>query len=110
MDDAFAMLEHCLLAVLGALARSLNIKGGAPIKLAKFLSGCVIAAFTGIIIYFLANAFELDRNLAFAIAGIAGWVGPQILDAIATAVQKAIGLKTEEKIADSEKKDGGADE
>jgi hypothetical protein len=46
-------------------------------------------------IYFLAQAFHLDNNLAYAAAGISGWIGPQILDLVADVIRKAMGLGKE---------------
>ncbi|MDR0397231.1 MAG: phage holin family protein [Oscillospiraceae bacterium] len=91
-DDIMKILAHSLLATLGALARQLNLKGTASIKMLQFVSGCFIAAFTGIMVFFLAQSLKLNDNIAYAAAGISGWVGPQALDGVADLVKKASGL------------------
>ncbi|MDR1570775.1 MAG: phage holin family protein [Oscillospiraceae bacterium] len=96
MQDVFKALIHSLLAMLGAMARLLHIKETQQMELIRFVSGCFIAAFTGIMIYFVADSLHLEGNLAFAAAGMSGWIGPQILDAIASLIQKATGISAKE--------------
>jgi hypothetical protein len=90
--DLFTVLTHALLAVLGAAARQLQANESRPLELLRFISGCFISAFTGVMIYFLSKAFHFDDNLAFAAAGISGWIGPQILDLTADIIRKAMGV------------------
>ena len=92
MEKVFTLIIHSLLAVLGTAARQLQKKDEQAMKLVFLLSGCFIAAFTGVMVFFLAAALNLDSNLAFAVAGISGWIGPQALDGIATVIKKAIGI------------------
>jgi hypothetical protein len=91
-NDIFTILIHTLLAVLGTAARQLQMKDIRQVKLVRLLSGCFISAFTGVMIYFITRALDLDSNLAFAPAGISGWVGPQVTDLVADVVRKSIGL------------------
>ena len=92
MERAFTILIHSLLAILGTAARQLQQKDNQALKLVFFLSGCFIAAFTGVIVFFVTSALELDSNLAYAAAGMSGWIGPQALDSIAAIVKKATGI------------------
>ena len=92
MEKAFAILIHSLLAILGTAARQLQQKENQALKLVFFLSGCFIAAFTGVMVFFITSAFNLDSNLAYAAAGISGWIGPQALDSIAAIVKKTTGI------------------
>ncbi|GHU66070.1 hypothetical protein FACS18948_3920 [Clostridia bacterium] len=96
MRNGLTILSHTLLAALGALARQLNLKDTQSMKVIQFLSGCLIAMFAGAMVYFLAQYLKLESNLSFALAGISGWVGPQILDSIASVITKAAGLKKED--------------
>ncbi|MDR1599691.1 MAG: phage holin family protein [Oscillospiraceae bacterium] len=91
-DDIMKILTHSLLATLGALARQLNLKSTVSIKMIQFVSGCFIAAFTGIMVFFLAQSMNLDDNIAYAAAGISGWIGPQALDTVTDFVRKMAGV------------------
>jgi hypothetical protein len=93
MKEMFVILMHALLAVFGAMARQLRTQGKTPIRIVSFFSGCFIASFMGVIIYFIAKYFALGNDLAYAMAGLSGWIGPQILDAIAEMIAIRIGLK-----------------
>jgi TRAP-type C4-dicarboxylate transport system permease small subunit len=63
----------------------------------SFVSGCVIAAFMGIIVYFMTRNFDINSNVAYAAAGISGWLGPRVLDEIAAVVIKMAGLGLDKK-------------
>ena len=93
LDDLFTMLIYSLLAIFGAMARQLRIKEKVPVKILAFLSGGFIASFMGIVIYFITKAFNIDPNLAYALSGLGGWVGPQLLDILADMLMKKGGLK-----------------
>ncbi|MCL1804055.1 MAG: phage holin family protein [Eubacteriaceae bacterium] len=58
----------------------------------SFFSGCFISSFTGILIYFIAGYLGMDINLACALSGICGWIGPQALDAFSTSLLKIANL------------------
>jgi hypothetical protein len=93
MDDGvFRLVAQALLAVFGALARQLHLKGKHGMQAVSFVSGCAIAAFSGIIVHFLADAFNLGVNLSYALSGLIGWAGPQALDAIVGLAGKKLGL------------------
>ena len=85
------------LAVFGAFARFLNQKEKISVKLTNIISGCLIAAFAGMLVYFASQYFEFDQNLGFLLAGICGWSGPQILDSISSMVLKKAGIGIEPK-------------
>ena len=94
MEKIFTLIIHSLLAILGTAARQLQQKEKQAMKLVFLLTGCFIAAFTGIMVFFISAALNLDSNLAYAVAGISGWIGPQALDGIAAMVKKAAGIDT----------------
>ena len=85
-------LVSVLLASFGALAHFLNRKEKEPIHLYDVISLCLVASFTGIMVHFVSSYFEYQTNLAFLLAGISGWVGPQILDVISDMALKKTGL------------------
>ena len=93
IDKAIMISIHALLAILGAAARQLRRKDIKAIKVTRFLSGCFIAAFAGIMTYFIGAELGWSANMACAIAGVSGWAGPEILDLIADKMTQAAGLK-----------------
>ena len=92
-ETLFRVLLNAMLAVLGAFARQLQKTNLKSIKLPRFFSDSFIAAFSGALVYFITTALKLDSNLAFAIAGIGGWMGPQILDYIEKIVLKTANIE-----------------
>ncbi|MDR1560296.1 MAG: phage holin family protein [Clostridiales bacterium] len=93
-ETAMKILVAALLSVFGALARLLNQKDKTPLRLSAMISGCLVAAFSGVMAHFLAEFFESPPNLSYVIAGISGWIGPHILDVFANLVMKNTGLKS----------------
>ncbi|GHU72176.1 hypothetical protein AGMMS49992_07570 [Clostridia bacterium] len=91
MSDILTILWYALLAILGACARHLRSRGSFPGETIRLLSGCMISAFAGIIVFFVTRALHVGRDLAFAFAGISGWIGPQFLDFIANVIGKQLG-------------------
>ena len=95
-DNIFQIIANALLAAFGAMARQLNSMNKEPLKPASFISGCFIAAFMGVIIFFVADNFGINGNLAYAVAGISGWIGPRFLDKLGQMVMKAAGINLDE--------------
>ena len=92
-NEILPMLIYSLLSVFGAMARQLSLKDKVPTKLLAFFSGCFIASFMGVILYFITRALSMDPNLAYAISGLGGWIGPQLLDSLAEMIMKKSGMK-----------------
>jgi len=90
--NIFVITSHVLLAAFGALARQLHTMDKTPLKAAEYISGCVIAAFMGLIMFFVTEHFTLNQNLAYAAAGICGWVGPQLMDNLSRLVLNLAGI------------------
>jgi NhaP-type Na+/H+ or K+/H+ antiporter len=86
------ILITMLLAVLGGLARMLYFRDRKKIRLGYVLCELVIAGFAGIMIYFLCNGLNFNGQLTSVVAGMAGWIGPQALDAIAAAIKAKTGI------------------
>lgn len=81
-----------LLASFGALARILNQKDTKARRFTNMISGCVVAAFAGLMAHFITTYLALDPNLAYVVAGISGWIGPQAIDAITSIAMKKAGI------------------
>jgi hypothetical protein len=82
-----------LLASFGALAQFLSHKERHAVQFAIVLSGCAVAAFAGVMVHFIAQYLQLDQNLSYLIAGIAGWVGPQAIEWITTHLLNKFGVE-----------------
>jgi hypothetical protein len=96
-NDLVTVGVSAVLAVAGALARQLNLQNAHDFSVILFISGCFVGGFTGVMIHFLANAGGLDNNFHYLAAGIAGWIGPQILDSIGKIATKKLGLDEDKK-------------
>ncbi|GHU74658.1 hypothetical protein AGMMS49992_16770 [Clostridia bacterium] len=91
-NDKMVALIHVLMAVAGAMARMLN-KGDKPLQIGRVLGELFVAGFMGLIFYWITRETDIKPGWAFAAAGIAGWVGPTVLDWLATIVEKKTGTK-----------------
>jgi hypothetical protein len=65
-----------------------------------------IAGFAGGMIFLLSRGLHLDGYYMFLLAGVAGWIGPKVLDAIGKLAEKATGVKLSE---DDKKSKGDKD-
>lgn len=91
-----------LLASLGGLARLLNLKDENKLGWSRILSEIFIAGFSGLMALKAALALELSGDWLGLISGLAGWIGPLVLDALIKPVGKILGIDTE-KIQRKEK-------
>jgi|GEM_PF-2097316 len=98
----FNIVATALLAVFGALASFLSKKDKEPTKFSTMLTSCFVAAFAGILAHFTSQFLQLDTNLSYVLAGVFGWGGPQMLDALISMVAGKTGL-------DIQKGEGGAE-
>jgi hypothetical protein len=69
------------------------------------ISGCLVAAFAGLMAYFISEPLNIDHNLAFVFAGICGWIGPQVLDTFAAMTMKKVGIEINPQEANDESKE-----
>jgi len=82
------------------LARLLNLKGKAKLKWSKILSELFISGFAGLMVLMLAKHFGLSGDLVGVVAGISGWIGPRVLDAVAAMASKTTGIDLDKKNGD----------
>lgn len=82
------IMISAFLASFGALVRFFNQKTVSAMKVTNMISGCFIAAFAGVLVQFFSEHYVLNQNIAYIIAGISGWLGPQVLDMLAAIVMK----------------------
>ena len=96
-DNIYQVIINALLAAFGAMARQLNIMHKEKLRPAVFISGCFIAAFMGVIIFFFTDYFGFSGSIAYAAAGISGWIGPQILDKLGYTIMRTVGLHQDKR-------------
>ena len=94
------------MAAAGALARVLNMREQTETK--NLLSQMFVSAFMGVCLYWFTDVLNVDQGLMFALAGVAGWMGPRVMDLITEMVTKKTGLQLDSSvIPDSNKPPGG---
>ena len=109
-DRIWETVIAVLLTTLGGLARLLYGKERGKTKTKRLGMGRVaselfISAFCGFMVLLLARIGGLSGDWIGLVCGIAGWVGPHILDLVFKPVGKALGLDV-----DGVKSDGGENE
>ena len=95
-ENLIETLIAVLLAVAGGLARLLNGKARTRLKWGTILAELFIAGFAGIMVLLLARAFGLEGDWLGLVCGMAGWIGPRILDLVAKPTAKKIGIDLDE--------------
>ena len=93
-----------LLAVAGGLARLLNAKDNTRLKWSRMLSELFISGFAGLMTLLLARRFGLSGDWLGLVCGMAGWIGPRILDLIAKPALNPIGINIDELKEGEERK------
>ena len=80
------------LAAMGGLARLLNAKDHTRLKWSRIFSELFISGFTGTMMFLLALSFNLEGDWIGLVCGIAGWIGPRVLDMIGDQAGKKLGV------------------
>ena len=89
-------------AMFGALTRVLNTSGGKLKEVGGVVVELVTAAFTGMLIFFISKTTDMNSSLAYALAGISGWIGPRVLDTLTGLIAKHAGLEIPQNAAKTE--------
>jgi len=97
MENIWNTVMALLLAVAGGITRLLHGKDQKKYKLGMIFSEVFISAFAGSMVLLLARAFGLSGDWLGLVCGMAGWIGPRILDLIAKHAAKKIGIDLDEK-------------
>ena len=91
-ERAWETVIAILLAAAGGLARLLNVKDNTRLKWSRIMSELFISGFAGIMVLMLARNLGLSGDWIGLVCGMAGWVGPRILDMVAKPAGKALGI------------------
>ncbi|GHU72659.1 hypothetical protein AGMMS49992_09090 [Clostridia bacterium] len=89
-NNIMGVVIQVLMAITGALARSLNQKG--RVALMQSLRNLFVAGFTGLMLYFMSQSMDLDSGWLYALSGITGWAGPGVLDWLTVVASKKTGI------------------
>ena len=85
-----------ILASMGGLARLLNAKDKTKLQWSRILSELFISGFAGLMVLLLARSFGLSGDWLGLVCGMAGWIGPRILDLVGKQAGNAIGIDVDE--------------
>lgn len=88
VDQMWENVIAVLLALAGGFARLLNSKDTEKFKWSKVFSELFVSGFAGLMLLMLARANGLTGDWLGVIAGMAGWLGPRILDVISAIITK----------------------
>ena len=81
-----------LLAFAGCFARLLHVKDKEKLKKTIVAAELFIAGFAGVMVLMLAQNLGVSNNWVGVVCGVAGLVGPRIIDLIAKPVGKMLGI------------------
>jgi len=95
MEKIWETIIAMMLAAAGGLARVLHLKDNKKMKWSRILSEIFISGFSGIMVLMVARASGLSGDWVGVVCGMAGWVGPKILDLLAKVVARVMHLDTE---------------
>jgi len=81
-----------ILAAMGGLARLLSLKDEKRLRWSLILSELFVSGFAGLMVLMLIRATGVTGDWIGLVCGMAGWIGPKILDLLIKPAKKAIGL------------------
>jgi len=82
---------------MGGLARLLNAKDKRKMQRWRVFSELFISGFAGLMVLLLARISGLAGDWIGLVSGIAGWIGPRMLDLIAKPAVKPLGIDMDEE-------------
>ena len=91
-EKIWEVVVAVLLASAGGLARLLNAKDNTKLQWSRIFSELFISGFAGFMVLLLARTFGLSGDWLGLVCGMAGWIGPRILDLVAKPAGKSIGI------------------
>jgi hypothetical protein len=84
-----------LLAVAGGFARLLHTKK--KMRIGRILSELFISAFAGMMVLMLARVCGLTGEWLGLVSGMAGWIGPRVLNMIEKPTFRPLGVEFDKK-------------
>ena len=96
-DKIWELIIAILLASAGGFARLLNHKDKMRLQWSRIFSELFISGFAGLMVLLAARSLNLSGDWIGLVCGMAGWIGPKILDLLAKPAGKAIGIDVDKK-------------
>jgi ribose/xylose/arabinose/galactoside ABC-type transport system permease subunit len=90
-SNILGIIIQIMMAVFGSFARFLSRNEQAA--LSQSLRNLFVAAFTGMMLYWISGSMDIDSGWLYALSGIAGWAGPGVLDWVTMLVAKKTGIQ-----------------
>ena len=97
IEDVWEYLFAVALASLGGLARLLNRKNKKPAPWTQILSEIFVAGFTGLMMLFVLRIIGVSGAYTGLLCGLAGWLGPRVLDSLVKFSEEKTGVSMTEK-------------
>lgn len=97
VDRIWETVIALLFATAGGLARLLSANDKRKMRRGRLLSELFISGFAGLMVLLLARTFGLSGDWLGLVSGMAGWIGPRMLDMVIKPVGKALGMDTDDK-------------
>jgi CDP-diglyceride synthetase len=85
------IIINSILAFFGGCARAAGDIGKEKFSAAGFVTGSLIAAFCGVVTFFLCMNYAVNPWLTAALTALAGYVGTPVLDLFASVVKGRLG-------------------
>ena len=101
-SEKLTLLIQVGMAILGALARMLRNQE-AKLRIGIVASEFFIAGFTGIMLFWLTRGIATDAGWVYALAGVAGWLGPKAMDKLVEIVSKKSGYDLSSSVNNEDK-------
>ena len=102
IDKVWGMVITVLLAVMGGIARILNLKDKKKLKWALIFSEIFISGFIGIIVYLITSELGASGNWTAVLCGMGGWIGPKVIDLLAAKFfSEKLGVDASKKDAEN---------
>lgn len=96
VEKAWEAVIAVILAAAGGFARLLNIKDSTKLRWSRIFSELFISGFAGLMVLLLARSFGVSGDWLGLVCGMAGWIGPRLLDLVAKPAVKSIGVDIDE--------------
>jgi hypothetical protein len=105
IESIWEIIIAVMLACAGGFARLLNAKDHTPLQWSKIFSEIFVSGFAGLMILMLAQSLKITGSWQGIACGMAGWMGPHILDLISKVVINVLRLGKKDHIDRDKYKD-----
>ena len=97
MSRIWETILAIILAAAGCFARLLSAKDKRKMRRGNVLAEIFISGFGGLMVLLLARTVGLTGDWIGLVCGMAGWIGPRVLDMVAKQASQKLGLQDDKK-------------